>query len=1050
MKKLPVFLFILLISSLYASSGSGTIQDCYNNKWDYCNISSSSTLTSLDFNLQNRYTILEAGVTITLQQSRLTINTTQGFEWHGTINGNGSQGSGRGVADNYYGWGAPKTASGGYNGGAGQYESYFPYVCAPVPGEGGGSSLPPFEYTSGSAGSAGGGGGFYAGGGAYARATGSGGLGCQISRGGYSGTAIRIITPNLIMDGFEDNNGEDGSVTVPGDGIGGAGGGGGAGEALFYVGNFNFTGLIGLEGGVCSAYGSGSCSDGDDGKLKVCHSGGYINTGTINIGTGTFDLVSSASCFQSFVVSLYPEDDFSINVDNPSPTLNFTIMTFNDTYLDCRYSQNGVNTSLGSFHVDNTTALYNFTPTIQLGTNNITVYCNDTTNTYSSGELQINGTRIYPIYLSAFPTSAYETENNTVTINANASYPYTIVSYEIDVFFNNTQISYSSGSTSISEINASFVDPLVETNTNKNVDIFADLEIDIGGTTYERNYTINQTHTILLYYQPTNYTVTPNAAYTVEELNTANITIPIRPNKAIADVSYSNYTYSLGRCELNYANGSTLNSSCGVELVINNMTNITIPATHKQINGVIFSDAYINRTYSISYSGQPEAISSKIVNDTGTNTTREYFVWLTNSSGGSIAGAVGLTDLYQITFIDELNLSTIAADTALFNYQIRLNDGTTKNFMIAAGGTPSALNGYTIQGYPIVANVSITSEEFYTKSGYTTRKREQYNIQTPFSYIYGIDIYLLPTNSSTASLIYVIDGLNTPIPNEQVKVFKFFPANSTYYQIDDQTTNGAGIAVTNVDTSGYYYFFAYNTNHELEYSSLSPEQFVCISGTCSVTLRIVKQGYQNVTLPTWNYEINDISWRFYPQKSVIFNATNASFQIIANYSDLILYGMQTFYSNTTDTIMVCETNVTGYSSGGIIYCEINRTGTYIFEPYWQVENFSLRRPIPIVVVLSNGTAYQNAFTVFKNNQPIGPWGFYAIALVCAMLAGGYVSRYTIDGAGLVVVATLWFFTFFNPDVCLNTIVGGICITPMLITSFTTVIVVAVLYLGRYL
>jgi hypothetical protein len=209
-------------------------------------------------------------------------------------------------------------------------------------------------------------------------------------------------------------------------------------------------------------------------------------------------------------------------------------------------------------------------------------------------------------------------------------------------------------------------------------------------------------------------------------------------------------------------------------------------------------------------------------------------------------------------------------------------------------------------------------------------------------------------------------------------------------------------------------------------------------------------GAQTIKMPDWNYEVNDISWAIAPTNATIFNVTNVTFQISAAHSDLQYFGLIVSRMNYSNLTQICSQNISASPGGGILYCNINVTGNYQIQPFWRVQGYATRLPFARTIIYSNGTSWSNAMHVFQDNQPIGPWGFYAIGLIIAMIAGGWVSKYSIDGAGLAVCAVLWFFTFFNPSSCLATVTSGMCITPMIVTTFTTVATVAALYLVKYL
>lgn len=57
-----LLIFLLLLSSFafsVATYGSGTIQQCQS--YDYCNVTTSSTITDSDFSITNRELIIDTG-----------------------------------------------------------------------------------------------------------------------------------------------------------------------------------------------------------------------------------------------------------------------------------------------------------------------------------------------------------------------------------------------------------------------------------------------------------------------------------------------------------------------------------------------------------------------------------------------------------------------------------------------------------------------------------------------------------------------------------------------------------------------------------------------------------------------------------------------------------------------------------------------------------------------------------------------------------------------------------------------------------------------------
>jgi hypothetical protein len=321
---------------------------------------------------------------------------------------------------------------------------------------------------------------------------------------------------------------------------------------------------------------------------------------------------------------------------------------------------------------------------------------------------------------------------------------------------------------------------------------------------------------------------------------------------------------------------------------------------------------------------------------------------------------------------------------------------------------------------------------------------------------YFLNFYSLDNVSGAYYTFTVKDAYGQLVPNVLVTAYRYNTVTNTQVIIAQGISDFTGTVILYLQPFVPYTLVVTATNYATISSVYTP-------GTnTNPQIVLGASGAQIVVMPNWNYEANDISWTITPVEYAIFNATNASFQISANNSDLLYFGMILSQVNMSNLTTVCIQNVTTSPGGGIVYCSINQTGTYHIQPFWQVAGYQARFPTAKVVTYSNGTSYNDAFKTFQQNQPIGPWGFYAIALVLAMVAGGWVAKYTVDGAGLAVIAVLWFFTFFNPNACLVPVAGAnsmlsviygaatICISPLVATTFATIATVSALFLVKYL
>jgi hypothetical protein len=76
----------------------------------------------------------------------------------------------------------------------------------------------------------------------------------------------------------------------------------------------------------------------------------------------------------------------------------------------------------------------------------------------------------------------------------------------------------------------------------------------------------------------------------------------------------------------------------------------------------------------------------------------------------------------------------------------------------------------------------------------------------------------------------------------------------------------------------------------------------------------------------------------------------------------------------------------------------------------------------------------------------GGWGWMFVATVITMLVVGYISRYTIDGAGLVGAAVFSFFAMLNNTIL---VIPGFGELSMISAAVATWIMVIAIYAWRH-
>lgn len=312
---------------------------------------------------------------------------------------------------------------------------------------------------------------------------------------------------------------------------------------------------------------------------------------------------------------------------------------------------------------------------------------------------------------------------------------------------------------------------------------------------------------------------------------------------------------------------------------------------------------------------------------------------------------------------------------------------------------------------------------------------------------FTINAYSLNNGLGAYYTITVVDEFGQPVAGAKVSAYRFSPLNSAFVVIEQAITDSTGSGVLYLQPFTLYRL----TIEQAGYVTLNFD----FTPTAVTTVNIrLSSASSPLTLPDFYYLWDDISYSLTPSTSFSTNATNITYQVSSNSSGLEYYGLEvirTFPNGTTSTVY--SNNVSGQPSGGILTYPITTQGSYQINPYFKLQNFSEYDPFTKIFKYQNVTmGFVQARELFNQTQPITGWVFYLIAVVCAMLAVGFASKYTGDGAGLVGLAVLWGFSLFNPAVEIVCVAGlaGTCITPVIATAFATVATIAALYAKQFI
>jgi len=312
---------------------------------------------------------------------------------------------------------------------------------------------------------------------------------------------------------------------------------------------------------------------------------------------------------------------------------------------------------------------------------------------------------------------------------------------------------------------------------------------------------------------------------------------------------------------------------------------------------------------------------------------------------------------------------------------------------------------------------------------------------------FTINAYSLENGLGVYYTIKITDEFGQPVEGAKVSAYRFSPLFSAFVVIEQGITDSTGNTVLYLQPFVLYRLTIEQAGYVTMNFDFTP------TAVTSVDIRL-SSAKSPLKLPNFYYLWEDISYSLTPTTSFSTNETNISFQISSNSSSLEYFGLEviSLLPNGTKTT-VYSNNISGQPSGGIITYPITTQGSYLINPYFKHKNFSEHVPFSKTFKYQNETmGFIKARELFIETQPIAGWVFYLIAVVCAMLAVGFASKYVGDGAGLAGLAVLWGFSLFNPSVEIVCAAGinGACITPIIATTFATVATIAALYAKQFL
>ena len=291
---------------------------------------------------------------------------------------------------------------------------------------------------------------------------------------------------------------------------------------------------------------------------------------------------------------------------------------------------------------------------------------------------------------------------------------------------------------------------------------------------------------------------------------------------------------------------------------------------------------------------------------------------------------------------------------------------------------------------------------------------------------YTINSYSLAIPKGVYYTFQALDQYSIPIQGATLSAYRFSVANQAFVIIEQGISDFNGNAIFYLEPFQFYKFVVSANGFVVLSFDLTP------GSTTTLPFKLSTSGGTILVIPTFERVFNDVSYSLLPLTSYQNATFNITYTITSASAGLQYYGMQVQRNFNGTTTTVFNTNTTG-ASGGILQYTATLNGTYLVNTWFKHQNYTEYTPPQTSYFLSA----KQGLSYVKDRLPgiFGGWAYFLIATVVSLIVAGFISRFTIDGAGVVGLLVLWFFTVMNPTAV---IFGGITI--VMATILTTLIV----------
>ena len=310
---------------------------------------------------------------------------------------------------------------------------------------------------------------------------------------------------------------------------------------------------------------------------------------------------------------------------------------------------------------------------------------------------------------------------------------------------------------------------------------------------------------------------------------------------------------------------------------------------------------------------------------------------------------------------------------------------------------------------------------------------------------WNLDFYSLNETQGEYYTFTIKNQFNSPLEDVKVSAYRFSVVKNAFVVVEQGITDSTGAVTFFLEP-----FTPYRIVSEKDGYLVSTFDFVPTSTTeVEILLNQVETGI--IADPSYESIWADVAYNFTPGGGFYNESVQFNFSCYSTDAAIEYYGVNVWKTTNGSTSLYYTNNITSQPSGGLIQVMLNktenRTVRYVVDFWFKRQNYSSFEPvIPPTITIGEKKGLALVSRLFSGGNLMSPFFFYLIAIVIAMLVGGFVSQYTVEGAGLSSLAVLWIFTLFWLDAV---IVAEPEITSLMATSLATLMVGAAMIIKHY-